>query len=248
MAPSHKADELRRLHGGPAPLLLANVWDAASARAVAAHPGCRAIATSSAAAARSLGWEDGERTPPERILDAVGRIAAAVDVPVTADLEAGYGDPVGTARAAWEAGAVGMNLEDGNGARAAHAERVAAVKAAVPELVLNARTDVFLPGGSGELDDAAARLNAYLDAGADCAFAIGVVDRETIAELVRRVRGPLNVLATRASPTVGELGALGVRRISLGSGLHRAALAAVSAAAAELLEHGTYDFLPTHTG
>ena len=248
MALSHEAAELRRLHDGPRPLLLANVWDVASARAVARVPGCRALATSSAAVARSLGWEDGERIPPERMLDAVARICAAVEVPVTADLEAGYGDAVATARAAWEAGAAGVNLEDGNGPVEAHAERVAAVRAAVPELVLNARTDVFLPGGSGDLDDAATRLNAYLDAGADCAFAIGLVDREGIAELVRRVRGPLNVLATRATPTVDELAALGVRRISLGSGLHRTALAAAAAAAAELFEQGTYDFLPRNPG
>lgn len=225
--------------------MLANVWDVASARAVAAVPGCRAIATSSAACARSLGWEDGEQIPPAEMLAAVGRIARTVELPVTADLEAGYGDAVATARAAWEAGVVGMNLEDGNGDVDEHAQRVTAVREAVFELVLNARTDVFLPGGSGSVEDAVARANAYLAAGADCAFVIGVEDGETIARLAGQISGPLNVLAGAGSPPVAELAAMGVRRISLGSGLHRASLAATRAAAEELLTSGTYGFLPS---
>lgn len=225
--------------------MLANVWDVASARAVAAVPGCRAIATSSAACARSLGWEDGEQIPPEEMLAAVGRIARAVELPVTADLEAGYGDAVATARRAWEAGAVGLNLEDGNGDPEAHARRVAAVRQAVPELVLNARTDVFLPGGSRSVDEAVERAKAYLRAGADCAFVIGVSDRDTIARLAREIDGPLNVLAGPGSPPVAELARLGVRRVSLGSGLHRASLAAARAAAEELLASGTYGSLPS---
>ncbi len=214
----------------------------ASAVTVAGHPSCRALATSSAAVARSLGWEDGEQIPAERMLDAVARIAAAVDLPVTADLEAGYGDPVATARAAWGAGAVGLNLEDGNGPADAHCDRIAAVRAAVPELVLNARTDVFI-GGSNDPDDAIERANAYLAAGADCAFAIGLADGATIERLVQAIAGPLNVLATKDSPPVVELERLGVRRISLGSGLHRTSLAATRAGTAELFEHGTYGFL-----
>jgi 2-methylisocitrate lyase-like PEP mutase family enzyme len=223
--------------------VLPNAWDVASALAVAGHPRCRAIATSSAACARSLGYEDGEQTPPEVMLAAVERIARALDLPVTADLEAGYGDPVATAKGAWAAGVVGMNLEDGAGDPDAHCARIAAVRSAVPELVVNARTDVYLHG-SGELDDAVARANGYLRAGADCAFVIGVSDRDTIAALAARIEGPLNVLATRTSPTVPELATLGVRRISLGSGLHRTSLAAAEAGVAELFEHGTYGFLP----
>jgi 2-methylisocitrate lyase-like PEP mutase family enzyme len=214
----------------------------ASALAVARHPACRALATTSAGVARSLGWEDGERIPAERMLDAVARIAAAVELPLTADLEAGYGDPVATARAAWEAGAVGLNLEDRNDPAGEQCERIAAVRAAVPELVVNARTDVFLDG-SRDPDEAIERANAYLAAGADCAFAIGVADGLTIGRLAGAVAGPLNVLATTASPAVEELARLGVRRISLGSGLHRASLDAVEAGAAELFEHGTYGFL-----
>ena len=206
------------------------------------HPACRALATTSAGVARSLGWEDGERIPAERMLDAVARIAAAVELPLTADLEAGYGDPVATARAAWEAGAVGLNLEDRNDPVGEQCERIAAVRAAVPELVVNARTDVFL-AGSGDPDEAVERANAYLAAGADCAFAIGLVDGPTIGRLARAIEGPLNVLAAAGSPTVDELARLGVRRISLGSGLHRASLTAAEAGAAELFERGTYGFL-----
>ncbi len=230
------------MHAGPAPLLLPNVWDVASAVTVARHPDCRALATTSAGVARSLGWEDGELIPAERMLDAVARIAAAVELPVTADLEAGYGDPVATARAAWEAGAVGLNLEDRNEPLAEHCERIRAVRAAVPELVVNARTDVFI-GGSGDPDEAIERANAYLGAGADCAFAIGLADGVTIGRLASAIDGPLNVLATAASPPVEELARLGVRRISLGSGLHRTSLAATEAGAAELFERGTYGFL-----
>ena len=210
--------------------------------AVARHPACRALATTSAGVARSLGWEDGERIPAERMLDAVARIAAAVELPVTADLEAGYGDPVATARAAWEAGAVGLNLEDRNDPLEAQCERIEAVRGAVPELVVNARTDVFL-AGSGDPGEAIERANAYLAAGADCAFAIGLVDRPTIGRLAGAIEGPLNVLATAASPPVAELARLGVRRISLGSGLHRTSLAAAETGAPELFEHGTYGFL-----
>ena len=206
------------------------------------HRACRALATTSAGVARSLGWEDGEQIPAERMLDAVARIAAAVELPVTADLEAGYGDAVATARAAWEAGAVGLNLEDANAPVEEQCERISAVRASVPELVINARTDVFI-GGSSDPSEAIERANAYLDAGADCAFAIGLVDGATIERLAREIQGPLNVLATAASPPVGELARLGVRRISLGSGLHRTSLAAAEAGAAELFDRGTYGFL-----
>ena len=113
MHQQEKAQLLRRLHSEPPILVLPNAWDVASAKALVSVPGCRALATSSAAVARSLGWEDGEQAPRRGDGRApTARIAAAVDVPVTADLEAGYGDPVGTARAAWEAGIVGMNFED----------------------------------------------------------------------------------------------------------------------------------------
>ena len=174
MTVREQADRLRALHQGPL-LVLPNAWDVASARAFAELPGCRAIATSSGAVARSLGYEDGEGTPRDEMLRAVGRIVAAVELPVTADLEAGYGDPVGTAVAALEVGAVGMNLEDSrSGAMVPVDEQVAiirAVRAAAPELVLNARVDLFLRSAGG-VAEAVERGNAYLAAGADCVFPI----------------------------------------------------------------------------
>lgn len=139
--------------------MLPNAWDAESARVLSALPGCRALATSSAACARSLGYDDGEVIPRDEMLACVERIARAVDVPVTADLEAGYGDPAGTAQLAWEAGAAGMNLEDQNRPLDQAVEAVRAARLAAP-LVLNARVDAFLPGGSGDLGDAIERGRA----------------------------------------------------------------------------------------
>ena len=211
--------------------MLPNAWDVASALAVE-QAGARAMATSSAAVAAVLGYPDGERIPPGEMLDMVARIAAAVEVPVTADLEGGYGDPVGTAHAAWEAGAVGLNLEDGAGDPGEHADRVAAVRAAVPELVVNARIDTT------EVEDVVARAGRYLEAGADCVYPIFVAP-DAIPELVRRIPGPVNVLGRPGAPPVAELAALGVRRVSVGSGLHRATLSYVETAARQLLEDGT---------
>jgi 2-methylisocitrate lyase-like PEP mutase family enzyme len=216
-----KAQLLRRLHSEPPILVLPNAWDVASAKALAAVPGCRALATSSAAVARSLGWEDGEQAPVEEMVRANGRIAAAVDVPVTADLEAGYGDPVGTARAAWDAGVVGMNFEDSpNDVLLPVDEQAALIRAireAVPELVLNARVDVFLNGDSST-DEAVARANAYLAAGADCAYPI-LAPVASIGELVDRIDGPINVIVTSATPSTTDLAALGVARVTWGGGL-----------------------------
>ncbi len=238
MHQSAKAELLRRLHVEPPLLVLPNAWDVASAKALAALPGCKAIATSSAAVARSLGWEDGEQAPRDEMVAAAGRIAAAVDVPVTADLEAGYGDPVGTARAAWEAGVVGMNFEDSPADVMVPVEEqvewIRAVKAAAPELVLNARVDVFL-NGSKDVDEAVERANAYLAAGADCTYPI-VCPVDAIAELVRRIEGPVNVIATPGSPSPAELDRLGVARMTWGGGLARAALAEAARIAGAALE------------
>lgn len=227
MTQREKAELLRRMHHEPPILVLPNAWDVAGAQAFAALPGCRAIATSSAGVARSLGWEDGEQAPAEEMIRAAGRIAAAVEVPVTADLEAGYGDPVGTARAAWAAGVVGMNFEDSPGDVMAEveeqAERIRAIRAAVPELVLNARVDVWV-NGSRQVDDAVARAVAYLAAGADCAYPI-LAPVAAIAELAQRIDGPINVLATPETPGPAELQALGVARMTWGGRLAAAAYA-----------------------
>lgn len=244
MTQRERAERLRALHHGSRPLVLANVWDIPSAVVVAAVPGCRAIATSSAAVANMLGYPDGERIPPGEMLELVGRVAAAVELPVTADLEAGYGDAAATAQAAVEAGAAGLNLEDGNEPVDAHVARVRAARKTAEQLglplVLNARVDVFLPGGSGEVDEAVARANAYIAAGADCAYPIGVRDGSIVGRLATEIRGPVNIHAWVGGPSVSELAALGVRRISVGALLHRATLGALRAAATELLGGGTY--------
>jgi len=216
-----RAEALRSYHHGKPVLVLPNAWDVASAKRLAAVAGCRALATSSAAVARALGYEDGEQAPPEAMLDMAARIAAAVDLPVTADLERGYGDWVGTARAAWDAGIVGMNFEDSAGGELVAADdQVAAVqeiRAAVPELVLNARVDVLLLG-SDDVDQAITRGNAYLAAGADCVYPY-TEDPAHVAPLVEGIAGPINVVLAERMPPVSELEGLGVARITWGGRL-----------------------------
>jgi 2-methylisocitrate lyase-like PEP mutase family enzyme len=216
-----KAAEFRRMHREPPILVLPNAWDVASAKAFAQVKGVRAIATTSAAVARSLGWEDGEKAPAAEMIETARRIAEAVDVPVTADLERGYGDPVGTARAAWDAGLAGINFEDSTRAGLVPIdEQVAAIKeirAAVPELVLNARVDIFLRLG-GDVEEAVERANAYLAAGADCAYPI-LCPPVSIPELARRIDGPVNVVVHDGVPDPDELQELGVARLTWGGGL-----------------------------
>ena len=221
MTQSERATAFRRMHLEPPVLVLPNAWDVASARVLASLPGCRALATTSGAVARSLGYEDGENAPAAVMIEAASRIAQAVDVPVSADLEAGYGDPVGTARGAWAGGLVGINFEDSPGdvllgvdEQAAH---IRAIREAVPELVINARVDVFL-NGTREVDEAVERANAYLAAGADCAYPI-FCPAEAVAELAQRIDGPINVLLTPKMPSAAELGALGAARLTWGAGL-----------------------------
>ena len=232
-----KADLFRRLHLEPPLLVLPNAWDVASAKVLAAVPGCRALATTSAAVARSLGFEDGEQAPRDVMVVAAARIAAAVELPVSADLEAGYGDPVGTARAAWDAGLVGINFEDSPGdvllpidEQAAH---IAAIRAAVPHLVVNARVDVFV-NGTGDVEEAVERGNVYLRAGADCVYPI-LCPPAAIAELAGRIDGPINVLVERGVPEPADLQALGVARLTWGGGLARSAYAEAARIAAAAL-------------
>lgn len=237
MDQSAKAALLRRLHLEPSILVLPNAWDVASAKQLAAIPGCRALATTSAAVARSLGWEDGEQAPVEEMLRVNERIAAAVDVPVTGDLEHGYGDPVGTARHAWGAGLVGINFEDstdeGHVPLEEQVAMIRAIREAVPELVINARVDVFVRN-TGGVDEAVERGNAYLAAGADCVYPIAC-PVATVAALAGRIDGPINVLAIPGMPEPDELQNFGVARMTWGSGLASAAYAeAVRVAAAAL--------------
>ena len=245
-----KAEALRALHVPGKPLLLLNAWDAASA-AVIARAGAQAIATSSAAAANALGYPDGQHLDRAQMVAAVAAIAAAVDLPVTADMEAGYGDEAAdaaaTARGVVAAGAVGLNLEDTTDegdepllsierfAAKIHAVREVGSTTGVP-LVLNARTDVFIAGVAApatRLERAIDRGRAYLDAGADCIFIPAVADPTVIAALVDGIGGPVSVLAGVGSPSLPELAELGVARVSVGSGAYRAVLALAGRIAAD---------------
>jgi 2-methylisocitrate lyase-like PEP mutase family enzyme len=236
-----KAAAFRRMHTEPPLLVLPNAWDVASAKKLAALAGCRALATTSAAVARSLGWEDGERAPADEMIEAARRIAAGVDVPVTADLERGYGDPVGTARAAWDAGLVGINFEDSTRAGLVDVDdQVAAIRAireAVPDLVINARVDVFLGIGRGDVPEAAERANAYLAAGADCTYPI-LAPPESLAALVHRIDGPINVVVDKGTPSPAELEELGVARMTWGGGLASLAYDEAARVAAAALSGG----------
>ena len=247
-------------------LLFPNVWDVASARIVEAA-GFPAVATSSAGIAFAQGFPDGQKIPPERMLAVIADIAGAVKVPVTADVEAGYGkrpeDAGRTARRVIEAGAVGMNFEDATGDPARplfdlqeQVERIRAIREqgnslGVP-LVVNARTDVYLlqiGEPATRYDEVLRRLSAFRQAGADCLFVPGLVDLATIRRLVADLNYPLNILAVPSSPSVAELKSAGVRRISLGSGPMRAALGLLQRLATEVAMDGTYSFLrdaPSH--
>jgi 2-methylisocitrate lyase-like PEP mutase family enzyme len=255
---AQKAEQFARLHHGPRILLLPNAWDVASARILeeCGHP---AIATSSAAVAFSLGYPDGQRISRDEMLEVCGRIARAVNIPVTADLEAGYGttvkDMVETVKAAIAAGIIGMNLEDVTGDHESsvvdlplQVEKIRAICETAKSLgvpfVLNARTDVYLmPIGpeATRLDRTVERLRAYRDAGASCLFAPGVYDRDTITKLVKALEAPLNILANPALPPVAELEKIGVARVSAGSGIMRAAMGAVQRVGKEMLEKRSFE-------
>jgi 2-methylisocitrate lyase-like PEP mutase family enzyme len=259
-----KANLFRDLHRGPKILVLPNAWDVASAR-ILENAGVAAIATTSAGVAFTLGYPDGQKISREEMLAVVGRIAAKVKVPVTADIEAGYGnrpeDAALTARAVIEAGAVGLNLEDGadDGQLvdlSLQLEKITAVressrKMGVP-LVLNARTDVYLRGAGkpeARFGETVKRLIAFQEAGADCLFAPGVRELEIISRLVHELQHPVNILAGPGSPSIPELQKIGVARVSLGSSTMRATLGLVQRIASELQTTGTYKALegaPSH--
>jgi 2-methylisocitrate lyase-like PEP mutase family enzyme len=240
-----KAGALRALHHGGEPLVLVNAWDAASARVVAATPGCHAIATASWSIAAARGLPDHEAIGRYEMLAAVAVIARSVELPVTADLERGYDDVAATIAGALEAGAVGCNLEDGRPDGLApveeHAARVAAARGAgeaagIP-LVINARTDVYL-SGDRELEHALARGRAYLEAGADCIFVPGVRDLPTLRALAAGMGGPVSVLGGAGGPTRAQLAEAGIARVSYGPGPLGVASAALRRAAEVLLAGG----------
>lgn len=242
-------------------LVLPNVWDAGSAT-IFVEAGYKALATTSAGIAFSLGLPDGERITRDEMLAAVARITRRIAVPVTADLEAGYGrEPsvvADTVRRAIDAGAVGMNLEDRCEEKqlidfALSVERVRAAREAADKtgvrLVLNARTDAFeAPDIPRErrLAEAVRRGNAYREAGADCVFVPFVADRDTIEHVVQQINAPVNILGTPNAPMLKELAALGVRRVTFGSAPLRATLGLVRRMAREWKEKGTYGTLEAY--
>src|SRR4029079_18036910 len=234
---AEKARELLRLHTAPELLLLVNVWDVITARVVADIPGTRSLATASHSIAAAHGYPDGEQIPRDLMIEAVGRIAAAVDLPVTADLEAGYGDPGGTIARAIDVGIVGANLEDQlkplPDAVRAVADAVAAGERAGIPFVLNARTDAFLRAGDrdpGEvLADAVERGRAYLDAGASTFFAPGLLHEEHGTALVDGIPGSLPLETMQR---------LAVARVSYGPWSQNVALTALANLAADVRAGG----------
>jgi 2-methylisocitrate lyase-like PEP mutase family enzyme len=255
---SEHADSCERflaLHGGPSPLLLPNPWDVGSAKLLASL-GFEALATTSSGYAATLGRLDGSVTR-EQALTHAATIVVATELPVSADLENGFADaPAGvaeTARGAVDAGLAGFSIEDFTGVEAAPiydigvaGERVAAAAEVAhggpAHLVLTARAENHIHGRP-DLGDTIARLQAYQEAGADVLYAPGVTSTEDIRQLVASVDRPVNVLARPGAPPVGQLGALGIRRVSVGGAFAFAALGMVVQAAHELRDQGTYGFL-----
>jgi 2-methylisocitrate lyase-like PEP mutase family enzyme len=263
---ARKAEAFRTMHSEGEVLLLPNVWDAASARIIE-DAGYASIATTSAGIAFAQGFPDGQKISSDRMMAAVASIAGTVKVPVTADVEAGYGrepeDAARTARKVIEAGAVGMNFEDATGDRAdplfdlqLQLERIRAIRESAKSLgislVLNARTDIYLLQvgvATKRYDETLRRLQAFRQAGADCVFVPGLSDATTIGRLVGDLRCPVNILAVPGGPSVAELSSLGVRRISLGSGPMRASIGLLRRLAQELKTQGTFtalDGAPSH--
>lgn len=258
MPQKQKAARLLELHHGKDPLVLVNVWDAASA-CIVAHCGFPAIATSSAAVANALGRADGQHVPWAEMTDAIRRIALAVDVPVTADIESGFASSVQELE--WnieqviEAGAVGINLEDvipgqRQGELYPLPEQIARIQKVRSlseklkiHLVINARTDAYWQAGIAPetaLANTVERGRAYLQAGADCVFVPGLKDAKHIGAVVEALRAPVNVLAVAGTLPIAELAGLGVKRVSTGSGSMRAAMGALRRIAEEVRTLGTY--------
>ncbi|MCC6473086.1 MAG: isocitrate lyase/phosphoenolpyruvate mutase family protein [Burkholderiales bacterium] len=255
-----KAQAFKQMHDRSEILVLPNAWDAASARLFARLP-FRAIATTSGGLAWSLGYADGERAPLGEVLAATARIARAVDLPVTADLESGYGSSAGdvaeTVRAAIQSGIVGANLEDGlhrpgalrtldDAVARIAAAREAAGRLGVP-LVLNARVDTYMvkfgASDAERFDETLRRARAYLAAGADCVYPIGLADTAVLEALVKALDAPINVAARPGLAAVAELQRIGIARVSTATRLALLAYAAADEAARELHASGRFDRL-----
>lgn len=255
-----QAEAFRALHHGDRPLVLPNAWDGATA-ALVERAGYPAVASTSAGVAFVRGYADGEVISREEMASCVADMVRVVSLPVTADMETGYGpsldDVAETVRQTLAAGAIGINLEDGIDHVAgtvfelpAAVERIAAARAAAVDagipLVINGRTDVYFSKEMTAADKKAAaieRCNAYLEAGADCAFVIAVGGAEEISDLAREIDGPLNIIAGSGGHDINALSDMGVRRISLGGSLTRAAYGHFEKALAEINTTGTLNCL-----
>lgn len=254
-----KGEVFRALHTGQETFVMPNAWNAGSARMLAAE-GFSALATTSAGIAFSLGFSDyGGRVSRSEKLEQIHRIAAAVDIPVSADLEAGYGaapaDVAEAIRVSIQAGVVGGNIEDYTGDadaplynKALAAERIRAAREAADHsgitYTLTGRTDCYLVNAPNPFTEAVDRANLYREAGADCLLVPGIKDAETVAALVREIDGPLTVVMglTGALLSVADLQTLGVRRISIGGSLARATFGLIRQAAREMRAQGTFTF------
>ena len=254
------SEAFRKMHQGPPLLLLPNAWDAMSARLFEAA-GFPAVATTSGGLAWALGFPDGEHAPWSEVVAATGRIVRTVRVPVTADIEGGYGEtPEQVARSVTEiirAGVVGINLEDStalsdlpirsmeDSVARIQAARQAAQAAGVP-ILINARIDLYLKSVGDEetrFTEAVRRGKAYMAAGADCLFPFGLSDLKIIAELVKALNVPINIVGRAGGPGVAELGRLGVARISTASGPSLVVMSLIKQIAEELRTKGQFDVL-----
>lgn len=250
---SPHAETFRRLHAGPDLLILPNAWDAGSARVIETL-GARAVATTSAGLCWSHGYADGHHLPVDFLIAAVREITRVISIPLSCDFEGGYADDPATvgenvARVI-EAGAVGINIEDGGGDPGLLAAKIEAVRRSADRtgvpLFVNARTDIYLrrlAEGEAAVAEVLRRAAVYRAAGADGLFAAGVAVPGEIATIAAECGLPLNVMARPGLPKGAELQALGARRLSSATGLGRAALAALNAATANFLATGDSDAL-----
>lgn len=249
-----RAAAFRALHTGPEIFLLPNAWDVTSAL-VLGQAGFDAIATTSAGVGYSFGYPIGQEMPRSDMLALLTRITERVSCPLSADMEAGYGDTpeevAETVRRTWQTGTVGINLEDRTYDKATPliekqqaVERIRAAREAAPLMVINARTDGYFTGGGGEevFADTVERANLFMEAGADCLFIPGTKDPEIIRRLVTEIDGPLNIMGGAGYPDVATLAALGVKRVTVGASMARAAYAQLVQFAAEFKSAGTYGF------
>jgi len=255
-----KAREFRKLHESVDILVLANAWDVPSAR-IFEQTGFPAIGTTSAGIALSLGYPDGQKISRDEMLQVVARITRSVSIPVTADVEAGYGeskaDIAETIKRVISTGAIGLNIEDSTKKPESplynvetQVQKIMTIRKVAGSLdvplVINARTDALLHAhgdNASKLKEAIRRGKEYRKAGADCFFPVGAIDAKTISEVVTQVSCPVNILATNNVPPIPELKRLGVRRVSVGSGPARATMGLVRRIAEELREKGTYESL-----